>query len=173
MESTRKQLTQQQLKELLNYEKDTGIFTWKNPRANRCKPGDIAGAINRGYLLIGITVDGIALLYGAHRLAWLYEYGRFPNKDIDHINHDKSDNRISNLREVNHITNMKNQKIRSTNKSGFTGVSWDKNLKKWRAMITVNRTNMHLGCFTDKNDAIEARLHANRLYKFHPNHGKC
>ncbi len=109
--------------------------------------------------------------YKAHRLAWLYEYGEFPKYHIDHINHNRIDNRIANLREVSRIDNQRNQKKSATNKSGFTGVHWHKQAKKWLASITVNCKTIYLGLYEDKNEAICARLHANRLYKFHANHG--
>ncbi|MCK4816681.1 HNH endonuclease [bacterium] len=167
------ELTQQYLKSILNYDKDTGIFTWRVSRNNRIKAGDLAGTLtSKGYIQVGIKIDGIALLYGAHRLAWLYEYGKFPSKDIDHINHDRLDNRICNLREADQKINQKNRTINKNNKSGFTGVSWHKNRNRWQATICVNKTIIHLGSFKDKNEAIMARLHANRLYKFHENHGK-
>ncbi len=167
------ELTQQKLKELLHYNERTGIFTWENPRARRLKVGDLAGNLDKaGYRSISITVDGRKKLYYSHRLAWLYEYGVWPKGQIDHINHNRSDNRLCNLREADNTTNHKNRTINKNNTSGITGVYWNKNHKKWRAKIIVSGKNIHLGLFTDKNEAICARLHANRLYKFHANHGK-
>ncbi len=174
MEYEKNKLTQSQLKELLHYDKHTGLFTWKVARNNIVKIGSITG--NRkttlGYGNIRISFLGKSRLYSTHRLAWLYEFGEFPKKHLDHVNHDRLDNRICILREVDRIDNQRNQKIRSTNKSGLNGVYWHKNSKKWAAEICVNKTSIHLGYFKDKNEAIMDRLHANRLYKFHNNHGK-
>ncbi len=173
METSRKQITQEQLKERIHYNKDTGILTWKNSSAWNIKDGHIAGTLTSyGYIQINIKIDGIALLYRAHRLAWLYEHGEFPRGQIDHINHNRSDNRLCNLRDVTHMTNKRNQPIRRDNKSGFTGVVWAKSIKRWLASITVDGKMINLGCYKDKNEAICAKLHANRLYKFHANHGK-
>ncbi len=166
------ELTQEYLKSILNYDKDTGIFTWREPTSKRVKVGDLAGALNKGYRRIKITIDGITRSYMAHRLVWLYMYGVWPKEQLDHVNHNRSDNRMINLREADNTTNHKNKTINKNNKSGFTGVRLAKKNKKWRAEIIVNGKTIHLGYFTDKNEAICARLHANRLYKFHANHGK-
>ena len=88
-------ITQSKLKELVNYDQDTGIFTWKKRTSNRIKIGDIIGNLhNCGYIEMGVN----GKRYLAHRLAWLYVYGYMP-KLIDHINTNKQDNRICNLYE--------------------------------------------------------------------------
>ena len=167
------ELTQQHLKELLHYDKETGIFTWKISRCNSIKIGDEAGnKHNAGYLIIGISILSVPKRYLSHRLAWLYVYGEFPKEHIDHVNHDRKDNRIDNLREATQKHNCRNASKYKTNKSGINGVNWHKRVKKWRAEIKVNGKKIHLGYSTDKNEAICARLHANKLYKFHANHGK-
>lgn len=168
------ELTQKQLKSLLSYNKDTGIFTWLNCNSGSVKKGDTAGNINHyGYMRIGTTINGKVKRYLAHRLAWLYVHGSLPRNQIDHINHDRLDNRIINLREATHEENQRNKTMQLNNKSGVTGVSFHKPTSKWRSHIQVNGKSIHLGLFIYKNDAICARLHANRLYKFHSNHGKC
>ena len=98
------------LKEILYYDKDTGFFVWKKDIFNLNKykladQGDVAGCMsNCGYIQISIK----SKLYSAHRLAWLYTYGHFPELEIDHINRIRNDNRIENLRDVSHTVNMNN-----------------------------------------------------------------
>lgn len=114
------------LKELLHYESETGVFYWLVSNSNRIKVGDVAGCVNPyGYVVI--RIDGH--LYRAHRLAWLYVYGNYPEGKqpfIDHINGNPSDNRITNLRCSSLAENQKNRKINSNNKSGVLGVSREK-----------------------------------------------
>lgn len=163
-------LTQKYLKELLHYNPNTGIFTWKVAKNSHAKVGDIAGYKKISDLYIAIKID--SKKYFAHRLAFLYVYGNFPKRNIDHINHIRDDNRIINLREVTHSENQRNSKKRKDNKSGFTGVCRGNNKNKWVAQIKANGKVKHLGIFRDKKDAIRARQEANIKYGYHPNHGK-
>jgi hypothetical protein len=160
--------TQLKLKEILKYNPKTGVFSWLNPLSNRVCCGDNAGFIGKetGYRLIGL----FGKTYQAHRVAWFYIYNEWP-KFIDHINHDRADNRMLNLREVTHSENLKNQKMRATNTSGITGVYWNKEKKKWDSKITVDYESISLGRFNDKFEAICARKSANNKYGFHANHG--
>ena len=156
-----KELTAEKLRELLHYDPATGIFTWKVSTARRVKVGDIAGYSNgNGYLQISVQ----SRLYLAHRLAWLYMYGTWPTDQLDHINRNRSDNQISNLREVTNKQNGQNQSKPSNNTSGYTGVSWYKRTYKWVAQIMHNQKRIHLGYFTDREDAIAARKAAEKLY---------
>lgn len=91
---------------------------------------------------------------------------------VDHINGIRSDNRIENLRIVKNSENSKNQKRKSTNKSGMTGVSWDTQTQRWRAHITVNGKMISLGRYIHKLDALTARKNAEIKYNFHENHGR-
>jgi len=156
------------LKSRLKYDEDTGIFTFIKSAGSR-KKGDIAGSINQnGYVNIKINKK----FYKAHRLAWLYVYGEMPDGDVDHLNHIRTDNRISNLRVVDSKTNMRNQKLNSENKSGEAGVYWHKAQKLWHSYITVNYKRIHLGAFVEFHRAVDARKSAEVLYGFHENHGK-
>lgn len=164
----KKEMTQAKLKDLLAYDPDTGIFTWLVSATNSVKVGSVAGTIgNHGYLHIMIN----GRRYLAHRLAWMYVHGRFPCGQTDHINHERLDNRINNLREVTADENSKNLSLRKSNKSGFTGVFFDKYAYKWRAQIKFNDKIISLGYFINIEDAIEARKEANIKYSFHENHG--
>ena len=162
------QLTQARLKELLHYNSETGLFTRLIAVSNRVKVGDTAGWKNgRGY--ISIRVDWVN--YQAHRLAWLYMTGKWPEFQIDHINHIFDDNRWLNFREVTQQENSRNQPLSLRNKSGVPGVGWHKCTGKWYANITVDRIHKYLGVFSDFFEAVCARKSAERKYGFHVNHG--
>jgi len=127
------------------------------------------------------TIDGVTgykhgdIFYRkhyAHRVVWAMETGAWPVDHIDHINHDRADNRIANLREVTRVENGKNLSISKLNTSGVTGVCWCKTSQKWHARIVVEKRKIHLGYFDAKKDAINARAAANIKYKFHENHGR-
>ena len=112
-------ITQNELKKLLHYNPETGVFTWKSNRSQLAKKGDIAGSVYRkcnGKEYIVIHVKG--RVYKAHRLAWMHVHGRFPILNIDHINGIGTDNRMQNLRDVSHAENMKNKVISRNNSSG-------------------------------------------------------
>lgn len=157
----RPELTAEYLRSILNYDPATGVFTWKVRTANNVKAGDIAGSLDGdGYLLIGVQ----SRVHSAHRLAWLYVYGTWPEDQIDHINRIRTDNRISNLREVSHKQNSQNASKRSDNTSGHPGVCWLKQSSKWRARIMHSYKMIHLGCFTTLEEAIAARKAAEKLY---------
>lgn len=108
-----------------------------------------------------------------HVIVVLYMLGELPDKaEIDHVNHNRSDNRWINLRVVNRKVNARNLSMHSTNKSGVTGVSWLEKTQNWRAYIMVNYKQINLGYYKDKEAAIKARKQAEIDYEFHPNHGK-
>ncbi|AUR92754.1 HNH nuclease [Vibrio phage 1.176.O._10N.261.55.F5] len=158
---------------VLKYDRNTGEFRWLDSLHRNSRSGMIAGCVSTrsgGRRVRVIRVMG--RLYLAHRLAWLAEYGGFPCWEIDHINGDSMDNRISNLRAVTSGENSKNMKRPVTNTSGFSGVSFDSKNKKWRAKIKVSGKTICLGRYKDKEDAIRARKKANIKYGFHENHGR-
>lgn len=146
-------ITQQKLKELLHYSPETGIFTWKVRPANRVKVGQEAGSYSGGYRRIRIDDKR----YYGHRLAWLYMYGEFPDRQIDHINEVKDDNRIVNLREASYQLQQQNISSRKNNTSGIKGVYWHKVRQKWMACIVHNYKQIHLGYFDTKFAAQMAR----------------
>lgn len=144
----------------LEYNKETGkIF----------RNGREAGYINYyGYRVISVN----GKRYLAHHLVWFLEFNRFPINQLDHINHNRSDNRIDNLREVSNQENNQNCSRKITNKSGYTGISWDKVNNKWRSSIFYNGKSYNLGRYNLLEDAINARKLANIKFGFHENHGK-
>lgn len=107
----------------------------------------------------------------AHRVIWTMHYGKWPLGYIDHINGEKSDNRICNLRDVTHQENHRNMPIRSDNTSGVTGVHWNKVHKKWQARIKIGGRYKHIGFFAYFSDAANARSQSSRQHGFTDRHG--
>jgi hypothetical protein len=141
------------LREVLDYNAETGVFLWKVATSSRNAVGSPAGAINNvGYRVI--CVDGKNYL--AHRLAWLYVHGVWPEHEIDHINRDRADNRLINLRQATKSQNMVNGNTRSDNKSGYKGVTWHKGSQKWRAVVQKDGKQYQIGMFTDIEEAAKA-----------------
>jgi len=160
-----KTITQAELQSIYNYNKLTGNFT--RLKKGKFPIGSIVGTVNKkGY--IRLHIKGRAYL--AHRLAWLYEYGKFPNDCIDHIDGNKKNNKMCNLRDVCIADNQKNQPLHTRNKSGTAGVIWERN--RWKVGIGVNGKTKFIGTYINKEDAIEARLSAEVLYGYHKNHGR-
>lgn len=155
----------ERLQELLSYDEDSGLLTWKMLPAtsrssishnNKCG-GKIAGTVcARGYIMIGIG----KVYYLAHRIIWKMMTGFDPLDIIDHEDTDRSNNRWSNLREAANGQNIQNSKIRKDNTSGVKGVHWDSCRRKWRAVITVNGAPIKLGRFDDFEEAKNAMLSA-------------
>ena len=155
------------VKKYLHYNPETGVFIRRIKTANCISVGDIAGGLEHGYIVIQLC----GIKYKAHRLAWFYVHGVWPKDQIDHINHIRDDNRLSNLREATNKSNGKNQSMYPNNTSGITGVArFRKN--RWQAYITNNGKLFPLGKYKDKFDAVCARKSAENKYGFHENHGK-
>lgn len=164
-------ITQEELKRLLHYDPMTGIITRKISTANRIKVGDIAGwiKISNGKSYIRMSISN--RLYLAHRLAWLYITGSFPNGEIDHVNGNGLDNRFSNLRDVMSADNMLNKRIYKNNKSGATGVLYRDRDSAWVSSIGYNGKRIFIGQFNNLFDAVCARKNAEIMYGYHKNHG--
>jgi hypothetical protein len=157
-------LTQQRLKEVLNYDHKTGLFVRNNSNDKR-QVGNVMPI--KGYIRIKIDCK----LYLAHRLAWMYMTGSFPTAEIDHINGDGGDNRFVNLRDVTRSENNKNQKKSISNTTGITGVHWFKPQNKWRSRICIDNKDTNIGYFDNLFDAVCARKNAEIKHGFHKNHG--
>ena len=158
------ELTQEYLKSRLRYEPDTGNFYWVNHRWPK-RNGQRAGTMQPiGYVIIWL--DGAT--HYAHRLAWFYFYGVWP-ASIDHIKHDRDDNRIKSLRDVTVAENAKNYKRR--NDGRMIGVYWCGLAERWKAHICANGKKFNLGSFFCELDAISARKSAELTHGFHANHG--
>ena len=160
-------LTQTLLKQKLSYDENTGLFTWKQGKYKDKQAGTIAGKLpDQGYIRINIDKKE----YKAHRLAWLFVYGEFPPKHLDHINRDRTDNSIKNLRLADDALNRKNQSLYKNNPSGYHGVT--KHGDRWRARININSKKVHLGVFDTIEEAAKCRQQAEQKYDYHVNHGK-
>jgi hypothetical protein len=150
---TTKILTQDRLKELLQYDADTGVFTWLNPTSNRIQRGSICNCHDKhGYIVIRLD----SRLYKSHQLAWLYIYGVF-SKELDHINQIRDDNRLVNLREATRSEQMHNAGMLKNNTSGVKGVSWHKASKKWHARLWIDGKCHSLGYFDTVESAQKER----------------
>lgn len=141
----------ERLRQLLQYEPDTGLIRWKVPR-NRMLAGKIAGwPDNNGY--IRILVDGKK--HWAHHVAWAMYHGEWSPHLVDHKNHNKSDNRIENLRPATYSQNSQNKRVSKRNKFGLKGVTIRPS-GRYTATICINRRNKVLGTFATKEEAAEA-----------------
>lgn len=137
-------LTQERLKELLQYDPETGHFTWRVRTNGRVPAGSRAGSPNRdGY--IQIKIGGV--LRAAHRLAFLYMTGEIPS-EVDHINRVRDDNQWPNLRPATRRENAGNKGPQRNNASGHRGVTWHKQHGKWLARGMRDGRMFHLGYFT-------------------------
>lgn len=179
-EESKPDLTQRYLKECLDYSPESGLFVWKTRPLNHFKDekafkiwnikyaGKTTGNTNsHGYCRIILDQQH----FMAHRLAFLYMMGDNPEKQIDHIDHNRSNNVWINLRIVDDEENKKNLGKAKNNKSGVTGVCWSNRDSRWIAQIQVKGENIGLGYYKDFFEAVCARKRAEVFYKFHENHG--
>ena len=152
-----------QLREILEYQPDTGLFFWKTS-GKGIKKNRKAGHLSKdGYIDIRIK----NWLYPAHRVAWVMMTGSWPDNFVDHINRIRSDNRFVNLREATKAENAQNTDLPSNNTSGYKGVVWHKPNRNWCAQIFINKKHIHLGSFENLQDAINARIEAEKQFFTH------
>lgn len=141
-------ITQESLKSLLHYNAETGVFTW----ISGVRLGVVAGSSSKRYAVIHIGDK----YFQSHRLVWLYVHGEFPLNDIDHINGNKHDNRIENLRNATRSENKCNCPRSKRNTSGYKGVDWSKSKGKWRVRIKLLGKSYSVGYFDDVLEAFGA-----------------
>lgn len=159
-------ITQNELKETMKNDHNTGKFTWLVANSSKIKIGDRAGSLNSiGYRRIKINGKD----YLEHRLVWLYHYGYLPTKHLDHINGIRDDNRIDNLREATSAENHQNRSKSKNNTSGFMGVTWAKHANKWQSRICKGGKNHHLGYYDTPEEAHAAYVKTKaELHTFNP-----
>ena len=151
-------ITASVLKEHLIYDSETGLFWWKFPRRKRQLNKPCGNRGNNGYVRISIDHK----FYQAHRLAVLWQTGKMPIGDIDHINGVRHDNRIVNLRVVNRMVNLQNLKCaKRHNKIGMLGVQ--RNHNRFMARIKIGKHSIYLGTFNTPEQAHIVYLEAKRL----------
>lgn len=142
------------LRDLFDYDPETGLLRWKIDRQGGAHAGDIVQSRD-GHGYIQVTIDAKNLR--AHRVIWAMCHGQWPSGQIDHINGVRDDNRISNLRVASPRQNSSNLGLAKTNTSGFRGVSYSRARGKWEAYIRSNGKHVHLGRFDRREDAVRAR----------------
>lgn len=176
--------TQRDVRDLFEYLPGSGQLVWRprplhhfkdasyQSRWNDKFVGKSAGSLSGSVRYLRITFAGRTYL--AHRLIWLHVYGVWPNGEIDHINGDRTDNRLANLRLVDHCANARNAALPSHNTSGVIGVSYDARDDLWHAYIGIGAgSRKSLGYFKTKSEACAARQAGERLLGYHPNHGRA
>ena len=163
-------LTQQTLKEYLDYDPETGVFTWIVDRSSKVKAGSVAGVKHHsGYVYIKL----FSKCYAAHRLAFLYMLG-YIHKYVDHRNGVRDENWFGNLRACSRSQNNCNAAKRKDNKSGIKGVYFHKHTGKWVAQVKHLKVCYHLGVFENITDAAEAvRKKREELHREFTNHGEA
>ena len=167
MSKTKTDLSHDYLLSIMDYFPETGKLFWKDGLPFKAAGGEAGTLSKYGYVCVEVKGKH----YMAHRLAWFYAHKQWPKDQIDHINHNRSDNRMTNLRQVTATENQKNSRMRKNNTSGFMGVSWHKRQRKWLVNIMIDYKHQHIGYFSDFFEACCARKSAERIYGFHANHG--
>ena len=163
------------LRKLLRYEPETGELFWRERPREMCKTEQSWKTWNKRFpdtkAVNFLDSDGylrgsiFGKTYKAHRICWAIHYGAWPSKHIDHINGIRSDNRVSNMRDVTNIQNQQNRKTTSKN-CGVVGVCWVKADRQWRAHIKVQNKLIYLGQYFEIQDAIAARRLAEIRYGY-------
>lgn len=170
------------IRELVEYEHTTGVFKWRHRSRKWFKnygsfkawnskfPGSVAGGFD-GHGHREVRILGVS--YRAHRLAWAYMTGRWPDGQIDHINGDRADNRFQNLRVVDNRQNGMNCGMNRLNTSGFKGVTWNKSRRKWQAGVTIYGQYKYIGLFECPKEAHDAYAVAASRAGFTDRHISC
>jgi hypothetical protein len=142
---------------------------WRVSCARRFRRAALNSRHSRGYLHGYIA----GRAYFAHIVVWAFANGRWPTGEIDHIDGNKTNNRIENLRECSTSENQRNQAIKKSNNSGVTGVHWHAQSRSWRAQVRHDGRTISLGLFKSIEEAAAARSAANIQYGYHANHGRA
>jgi hypothetical protein len=181
--ATEKLLAPDVLRKLIEYDPETGELTWRPRSEEWFKTGASCRKWNTRFAGMAAFPKPTTLGYRSgrvagqhlkgHRVAWAIHHGSWPDGFIDHINGDRADNRIENLRVVSRAGNNRNRKRPNVNTSGVIGVCRDKNTMKWQAYASHNGARLYFGSFDTVKEAAEARRIGIESLGFHPNHGRC
>jgi hypothetical protein len=177
--------SQEALRQLMDYDAETGVLTWRSRPLEAFNKGKRQKNAQKIWNSRFAGTPALAVSHGngycsgalfkvkayAHRVVWKWVHGTEPDQ-IDHINGNRSDNRICNLRSVHKAENAKNTKLPKNNTSGHIGVSFRKTEQKWEAYLGDGGGKIRLGVFSEKSDAIAARLNASFQFGYHTNHGR-
>lgn len=167
----REDLTQDILESVLSYNKDSGDFVWKKSVSQSCRKGSKAGTVSDGKGTNYITISISRNFFYAHRLAWLYVTGEWPENQIDHINGNGMDNRWVNLRLANFTENACNVGLRKNNTSGYKNVTWDKTCNKWLVQIQKDYVVRYAGWFDNLQDAVQiSKVKRQEIHKEYARH---
>ena len=169
------------LHKLLVCDAESGTLYWRDRHSDLFKKAHDCNAWNARYAgkraLCTIGSNGyfrgtiFCRDHSTHRVIWAMIHGQWPEGQIDHINHNITDNRIDNLRVVSGQENRRNGPMPTNNTSGHVGVTWHNKANKWQAQIGVKGVSKYLGCYLNIQDAVKARDAASVKYGFHINHG--
>lgn len=166
---------------MVDYNPDTGSMIWRAKdesapdaaRWNSRYAGKECGTLDdKGYRRILFRFNGSPFRIRAHRLAWFISYGSLPLAEVDHINQNKADNRLTNLRDVPKAINQRNGTRKGNNTSGVAGVSWHKQRGKWCAQASVDGKHYHLGLFEEITAAETAARKFRAGHGFTETHGR-
>lgn len=165
-------MKKESISDFVSYDPETGLITWVETVNSRIIKGNDACKVMRhhsGKEYLRLSAYGFNML--AHRAAWEIYYGYKPDGQIDHIDGNGKNNKISNLRCVTNQENHMNVRLQSNNKSGISGVCWDKSRNSWQVRIKYKRKNIYIARTKDFFEACCMRKSAELKYGFHPNHG--
>lgn len=151
------------VRELLTYDHKAGTLVWNQSRGTRKKGAAAGWQHSTGYWYV--RIDGRD--YKLHRIVWLHYYGTEPKDLLDHIDRDKSNNKIRNLREATHAENQQNKRVYKNNRSGHKGVSWNVAERKWRVRIQIAGVNRLVGLYRTLDEAVAARKQAEQRLHTH------
>ncbi len=163
------EITAESFRKAFSYDAESGVIYRIVDRLSRAiEPQPATSTDSYGYIRVCLN----RRMFKAHRVAWLLHYGEWPKGEIDHINLDRTDNRISNLRDCSRVENARNHGMPSTNTSGVKGVSYNAQCRKWVAQVCVNRKVKNLGLFDSIEQAAEVVRSARaELHGQFANHG--
>jgi hypothetical protein len=158
------------LKERITYDPESGRLYWSGSLLNKAYLVGLEAGTLRPNGHRQVSVGGTLIL--SHRVAWALHSGEWPTDTLDHINGDRADNRIINLRQASMLDQVRNRAQQRKSRNPYLGVRWRADFRKWAVEIGMSNRTLYIGSFACLEDAIAARHEAEKQYGFHPNHGR-